>query len=167
MDHSTSHLTMPSLQKGSCNGICNISGCNNRVAVHYDRVTYKWYCTPCTRIILQHDTTPAICSWPEEIQMQDHLFIGTPIFKSTLPRSFNPEGRLPDEIRAVEIPALHSLLSKIDSPSVAKAPRSIYLIDVPGKTYKTLPESYLEVIEMVLKELRIPSYPVLEVYDIF
>lgn len=62
--------------KGAKNGICNRGACNNSHAIHYNRSTLKWYCTPCARKI--NASCPAdwepLCSWPKPEDMgEDHL----------------------------------------------------------------------------------------------
>jgi hypothetical protein len=54
--------------KGEMNGTCNRGACNNRRAIHFNRVTCAWYCTPCARAINENKTWDNIplCDWPND-----------------------------------------------------------------------------------------------------
>lgn len=64
--------------KGARNGTCARTACNNSHAIHFNRITERWYCTPCARRINevpQHDGEP-LCSWPTREQIgPDHLLL--------------------------------------------------------------------------------------------
>jgi hypothetical protein len=59
--------------KGAKNGICNRGACDNRGAIHFNRSTHKWYCTPCAGKInasCPSDWEP-LCSWPNPEDIDD------------------------------------------------------------------------------------------------
>ena len=66
---NTSHMNSPSKpsDKGARNGTCNITRCENKPAIHFNRVMEKYYCTRCARKLnanMAHDGV-ALCSWPK------------------------------------------------------------------------------------------------------
>lgn len=77
--NSPTCTTATSSAKGTRNGICNRTACDNSHAVHYNRVTERWYCTPCARLINENAAQlqmEPLCSWPTREQMgNDHLLL--------------------------------------------------------------------------------------------
>lgn len=74
------------MSKGVRNGICNRKACANAPAIHYNRVTEKYYCTSCAGILNRNMTTDglALCSWPlpEHVDPEtDELLPDAPVDK--------------------------------------------------------------------------------------
>jgi hypothetical protein len=58
--------------KGEKNGICNRTACDNPRAIHFNRITQKYYCTPCARRlneVPQWDGIP-LCDWPSQEEIR-------------------------------------------------------------------------------------------------
>lgn len=57
--------------KGDMNGECNVTSCKSPYAIHFNRITERWYCTRCARKLNENDTPDdPICDWPTEDMMQ-------------------------------------------------------------------------------------------------
>lgn len=77
------------VDKGTRNGTCNISRCNNTNAIHYNRVMEKYYCTPCARKLnanMTHDGV-ALCSWPKK----EHIDSETGLLLPNAPVDYFPK----------------------------------------------------------------------------
>lgn len=57
--------------KGQPNGVCARTACDHTPAIHFNRGTGRYYCTPCARRINdvpQPDGQP-LCDWPRRDQL--------------------------------------------------------------------------------------------------
>ena len=52
------------MAKGDKNCECNRRACNNAPAIHFNRSTEKFYCTPCARKINSYPENENVCAWP-------------------------------------------------------------------------------------------------------
>ncbi len=60
--------------KGLKNGTCKRSACDHSHAIHFNRITLSYYCTPCARRIndeCDRTSMEKLCSWPERDELDD------------------------------------------------------------------------------------------------